>query len=87
MRMGNHICMPLFNSKANSDARIADSSILLTQVPPPSPMLIYREPSLHRTSNHTLRRTEITANGVIFRSMEDLHEEVVRQLTIHMPRR
>nr|ASR73667.1 AC4 [Sida Brazil virus] len=87
MRMGNHICMPLFNSKASSNARIADSSILVTQVPPPSPILIYREPNLHQMSNHTFRRTEITANGVIFRSMEDLQEEVVRQLTIHMPRR
>ncbi|AST47733.1 AC4 [Tomato leaf curl purple vein virus] len=87
MIMGNLICMPCCNSKPSSSARIADSS---TCDIPVIPMFVMENTNLAsppQTPNHTLRRTEITSSGVIFRSTEDLLEEVNRQLTIHMPRR
>ncbi|CBA18090.1 AC4 protein [Sida Brazil virus] len=85
--MGNHICMPLFNLKASSSAQIADSSILNTQTPLPSPMPIYRVQSHHLMSSPTSRRTVITSTGVLFRSTEDLLEEVSRQLMTQHQRR
>nr|AOT83378.1 AC4 [Macroptilium common mosaic virus] len=78
--MGNRICMLSFNSKVSSSARIADSSTSHIQTPLPSPMPIYRVQSHPLMSSPTSRKTVITSNGVIFKSTEDLLEEVSRQL-------
>ncbi|QBB20372.1 AC4 [Cowpea bright yellow mosaic virus] len=78
--MGNHICMPSFSSKGSSNARIADCSTSNIHTPLPSPIPIYRVQSHHLMSSPTSRRTVITSNGVIFKSTEDLLEEVSRQL-------
>nr|AIN36455.1 AC4 [Macroptilium yellow vein virus] len=85
--MGNHICMRSFNSKESSSARIADSSTSNIQPPLPSPMPIYRVQNHPLMSSPTSRRTVITSNGVIFKSTEDLLEEVREQLTMQPPRR
>nr|AGD98666.1 AC4 protein [Blainvillea yellow spot virus] len=85
--MGSLISMLCCNSKGSSRARIADSSIYDTQE---IPMFVMESMNLvghPPTPNHMLRRTEITSNGVIFRSTQDLLEEVNRQLTIHTQRR
>nr|AGD98671.1 AC4 protein [Blainvillea yellow spot virus]AGD98676.1 AC4 protein [Blainvillea yellow spot virus] len=85
--MGSHISMLCCNLKGSSRARIADSSIFDTQEIPMFVMANTNHVGHPPTPNHTSRRTEITSNGVIFRSTEDLLEEVNRQLTIHTQRR
>nr|AIN35840.1 AC4 [Bean golden mosaic virus] len=84
--MGNHICMLLYNSKASSSARIAECSTSNNQQPLPSPMPIYRVQNHPLMSSPTSRKTVITSNGVIFKSTEDLLEEVNRQLMMRHPK-
>nr|AEI91320.1 AC4 protein [Bean golden mosaic virus]AEI91325.1 AC4 protein [Bean golden mosaic virus]AEI91340.1 AC4 protein [Bean golden mosaic virus]AEI91345.1 AC4 protein [Bean golden mosaic virus] len=84
--MGNHICMHLFNSKESSSARIADSSTSNIQSHLPSPMPIYRVQNHPLMSSPTSRRTVITSNGVLFKSTEDLLEEVRRQVMMQHQR-
>ncbi|UWJ07354.1 AC4 protein [Begomovirus goianiensis] len=86
MKMGNLICTSCFSSKRNSRARIADSSTCDIQIIPMYVMENTNHVNHPPTPNHILRRTEITSNGVIFRSTQDLLEEVNRQLTTHMLR-
>nr|AFD54504.1 AC4 protein [Macroptilium yellow spot virus]AIN36420.1 AC4 [Macroptilium yellow spot virus] len=84
--MGSLISMLCCNSKVSSHARIVDSSTCDIPVIQMFVMENTNHASHPPTPNHILRRTEITSNGVIFRSTEDLLEEVNRQLTIHMQR-
>nr|AMD16445.1 cell cycle regulator [Beet curly top virus]AMD16466.1 cell cycle regulator [Beet curly top virus]WGU24634.1 C4 [Beet curly top virus] len=80
MKMGNHICMPLFNSKEKSRSVMPVTSICNIEVPANNSTAIFRELNLVPTSSPTSQRTEITSTGVNFRSMEDLHAEVNRRL-------
>nr|AIN35490.1 AC4 [Bean golden mosaic virus]AIN35495.1 AC4 [Bean golden mosaic virus] len=84
--MGNHIYMLLFNSKASSNAQIAECSTSKIQQPLPSPMPIYRVQNHPLMSSPTSRKTVITWNGVIFKSTEDLLEEVNRQRMMRHPK-
>uniref|UniRef100_D6PZQ5 AC4 n=1 Tax=Okra yellow mosaic Mexico virus - [Sida] TaxID=361723 RepID=D6PZQ5_9GEMI len=85
--MGNLICMFSSNSKANTNARIADSSTWCPQPGQYISIRTYRELNPAPTSSPTLTKTETPLNGGSFKSTADLLEEVSRQLTTHMPRR
>nr|QPN01199.1 C4 [Chilli leaf curl India virus]WBT00802.1 C4 [Chilli leaf curl India virus] len=79
-KMGLCISMPSFNSKVNPSSETPDISMSLTLIHPPNSTQTSREQSPHPMSSPTSRRTVITSTGVIFRSMDDLLEEVNRQL-------
>ncbi|ADW10640.1 replication-associated protein [Sidastrum golden leaf spot virus] len=74
MKMGNLIYTSCFSSKGSSHVRIADSSILNIPAIPMYVMENTNHASPPQTPRHISRRTEITANGVVFRSTEDLLE-------------
>ncbi|QGA69862.1 AC4 protein [Ocimum yellow vein virus] len=61
--MGNLTSIFSFNSKANSHARITDSSILRPQAGDHITIRTFRELNQARTLNHTSRRTAIHSNG------------------------
>nr|CCH57380.1 C4 protein [Gossypium punctatum mild leaf curl virus] len=84
--MGACISMPSSSSKVNPNSETPDISMSLTLIPPPNSIQISRELSPAPMSNPTSRRTVITSTGVSFRSMEDLLEEVNRQLTMQQQR-
>ncbi|AGT42499.1 C4 protein [Tomato leaf curl Sudan virus] len=73
--MGNLICMPLFSSKANTSARITDSSTWYPQVDQHISIRTFRELNPHLMSSPTSIKMETPSIGVSFRSMEDLQEE------------
>nr|AJW80813.1 AC4 [Ageratum enation virus] len=78
--MGNLISMCSSSSKENTNARINDSSIWYPQPGQHISIRTFRELNPAPTSSPTSRRTETPSNGESSRSMEDLHEEVNRQL-------
>nr|ACH54114.1 C4 protein [Pepper leaf curl Bangladesh virus-Gorakhpur] len=78
--MGACISTRSSNSKVNPSSETQDISMSLTLITPPNSTQISRELSPAPMSNPTSRRTVITSTGVAFRSMEDLLEEVNRQL-------
>nr|WIF19287.1 AC4 protein [Tomato leaf curl New Delhi virus] len=78
--MGLCISMRSSNSKVNVSSETPDISMSLTLITPPNSTQISRELSPAPMSRHTSRRTVITSTGVSFRSMDDLLEEVNRQL-------
>nr|AHW57426.1 AC4 [Jatropha mosaic virus] len=87
MKMGSLISMCSYNSRANTNARITDSS---TWSPHPGQHIsirTYRELNPAPTSSPTLTRTEIQSNGETSKSTADLLEEAANRLMIHMPRR
>ncbi|UUC10354.1 AC4 protein [Tomato leaf curl Tianyang virus] len=84
--MGLCISMPSSNSKVKPSSEIPDTSTLHTPTPPPNSTLISRELSPALMSSPTSRRTVITSTGVIFRSTEDLLEEVNRRLMMQLQR-
>ncbi|QHQ74288.1 AL4 [Sida interveinal bright yellow virus] len=85
--MGSLISTSSFSSKANTNARITDSSIWSPQPGQHISIRTYRELNPAPTSSPTSTRTEIHSNGANSRSTADLLEEVSNLLTTHMPRR
>nr|ADP09643.1 AC4 protein [Chili leaf curl Pakistan virus] len=84
--MGACISTRSSSSKVNPSSETLDISMSLTLITPPNSTQTSRELSPAPMSSHTSRRTVITSTGVGFRSMEDLLEEVNRQLTM-LPQR
>ncbi|UYR00276.1 C4 protein [Tomato leaf curl Uganda virus] len=81
--MGNLICMPSSNSRANSRAQTIVSSIVHTQAVAPVSTPTFRALSPVQTSRHISIRTATPSNGDSFRSMEDLQEAGSnRQMTL-----
>nr|UXB94645.1 C4 protein [Cotton leaf curl Alabad virus] len=78
--MGFCISTPSSSSKVKPSSETPDISMSLTLITPPNSTQISRELSPVPMSRPTSRRTVITSTGVRFRSMEDLLEEVNRQL-------
>nr|P0C6F9.1 RecName: Full=Protein AC4; AltName: Full=Protein AL4 [Abutilon mosaic virus - [WEST INDIA]] len=76
-----------YSSKANTNARITDSSIWSPQPGQHISIQTYRELNPAPTSSPTSTRTEIQLNGENSRSTADLPGEANRLLMIHMPRR
>nr|WBG54222.1 AC4 protein [Abutilon mosaic virus] len=85
--MGSLISMCSYSSKANTNARITDSSIWSPQPGQHISIQTYRELNPAPTSSPTSTRTEIQLNGENSRSTADLAGEANRLLMIHMPRR
>ncbi|AAL05300.1 unknown [Tomato leaf curl Sudan virus] len=73
--MGNHISMCLSSSKANSSAKINDSSTWSPQVGQHISIRTFRELNPHLMSSPTSIRMETPSIGVSFRSMEGLQGE------------
>nr|UOQ23436.1 AC4 protein [Clerodendron golden mosaic virus]UOQ23442.1 AC4 protein [Clerodendron golden mosaic virus] len=86
-KMGALISTCLCNSRANSNARINDSSIWYPQQDQPTSILTSRGQNRAPTSSPIWTRTETHWNGENSRSTGDLHEEVHRQLMMLTPRR
>nr|AUN34354.1 AC4 protein [Pepper leaf curl Bangladesh virus] len=84
--MGACISTRSSSSKVNPSSETQDISMSLTLITPPNSIQTSRELSPALMSSPTSRRTEITSTGVTFRSMEDLLEEVNRQLMMLQPR-
>nr|AEK78864.1 AC4 protein [Ageratum enation virus]AEK78870.1 AC4 protein [Ageratum enation virus]AEK78876.1 AC4 protein [Ageratum enation virus]AEK78881.1 AC4 protein [Ageratum enation virus]AEK78888.1 AC4 protein [Ageratum enation virus] len=78
--MGNLIFTCLSSSKENTNAKITDSSTWYPQPDQHISIRTFRELNPAPTSSPTSTRTETPSNGENSRSMEDLHEEVNRQL-------
>ncbi|AFZ77095.1 AC4 [Sida ciliaris golden mosaic virus] len=87
MKMVSLISMYLSSSRANTGARIADSSIWSPQPGQHISIQTYRELNPAPTSSPISRRTETQLNGENSRSTADLLEEASSLLMIHMPRR
>nr|ATI96907.1 hypothetical protein [Tomato leaf curl Sinaloa virus]ATI96912.1 hypothetical protein [Tomato leaf curl Sinaloa virus]AZA04947.1 AC4 [Tomato leaf curl Sinaloa virus] len=85
--MGNLISTSLSSSKANTSARITDSSIWCPQPGQHISIRTFRELNQVPTSSPTSTRMEIQSNGDNSRSTVDLPEEVNNLQTTHMPRR
>nr|WER78767.1 C4 [Tomato yellow leaf curl virus] len=83
--MGNHISMCLSNLKANSSAKINDSSTWYLQAGQHISIQTFRELSAVQTSSLTWIRTETPSIGESFRSTDDQHEEVSSQPMTHTP--
>nr|QCE30478.1 AC4 [Papaya leaf curl virus] len=84
--MGLLTCMFSSSSKENPSSETPDISMSLTLITPPNSTQTSRELSPVPMSSPTSRRTVITSTGVSFRSMEDLLEEVNRQLMMQQQR-
>nr|QTZ97462.1 C4 protein [Tomato leaf curl Chuxiong virus]QTZ97469.1 C4 protein [Tomato leaf curl Chuxiong virus] len=84
--MGLCISTRSSNSKVNASSETPDISMSLTLIPPPNTTQTSRELSPVPMSSPTSRRTVITSTGVSFKSMEDLLEEVNRQLMMQQQR-
>nr|SSA87413.1 AC4 [Squash leaf curl Yunnan virus]SSA87684.1 AC4 [Squash leaf curl Yunnan virus] len=78
--MGLCISMRSSNSKVNASSETPDISMSLTLILTPNITQTSRELSPAPMSSPTSRKTVITSTGVSFRSMDDLLEEVNRQL-------
>ncbi|CBF39774.1 AC4 protein [Malvastrum yellow vein Honghe virus] len=79
--MGNLICTCSSSSRANSNAKITDSSTWYPQPGQHISIQTFRELNPAPTSSPTSTRTETFSNGENFRSMGDLQEEVNNQPT------
>nr|ABX11571.1 AC4 [Radish leaf curl virus] len=85
--MGNLIFTCSSSSKANTNAKITDSSIWYPQPGQHISIRTFRELNQVRTSSPVWRRTETPSTGESFRSMEDLQEGVNRQPMTLTPQR
>uniref|UniRef100_A0AB38ZLU5 AC4 n=2 Tax=Chilli leaf curl Salem virus TaxID=3145020 RepID=A0AB38ZLU5_9GEMI len=74
------ISTPSSSSRVKPSSETPDISMSLTLTPHPNSIQTSRELSPHPMSSPTSRRTVITSTGATFSSMEDLLEEVNRQL-------
>nr|WBU87215.1 AC4 [Croton yellow vein mosaic virus] len=84
--MGACISTPSSSTKEDPSSALSDISMSLTLITPPNSTQTSRELSPVPMSSPTSRRTVITSTGVSFRSMEDLLEEVNRQLMMQQQR-
>nr|WBT00783.1 C4 [Rose leaf curl virus] len=84
--MGALISMYSSSSKGNISARINDSSTWSPQTGQHISIQTFRELNPAPTSSPTSTRTETPLTGENSRSMEDLHEEVSRQLMMLLPK-
>nr|APX41127.1 AC4 [Squash leaf curl Yunnan virus]QCI62303.1 AC4 [Squash leaf curl Yunnan virus] len=84
--MGLCISMRSSNSKVNASSETPDISMSLTLILTPNITQTSRELSPAPMSSPTSRKTVITSTGVSFRSMDDLLEEVNRQLMMQQQR-
>nr|BDQ69148.1 C4 protein [West African Asystasia virus 2] len=84
--MGNLISTCLCNSRANSSAKINDSSIWYPQPDQHISIRTFRELNQAPTSSPTSRRMETHSNGARSRSTDDLLVEAARMLTMHVQR-
>nr|AGZ95253.1 C4 [Papaya leaf curl Guandong virus] len=84
--MGALISTCFCNSKANSGARITDSSTWYPQPDQHISIRTFRELNRARTSSPIWIKTETPSSGESFRSMEDLHEGDNNQPMTLMPR-
>nr|QHA25032.1 AC4 protein [Soybean blistering mosaic virus] len=78
--MGSLISMCLSNSKANTNARITDSSTWYPQQGQHISIRTFRELNHRPTSSPISTRTEILSNGGNSRSTVEVLEEVSRRL-------
>nr|AGG08897.1 AC4 [Lindernia anagallis yellow vein virus] len=85
--MGALISMCSCSSKANSSARITDSSIWYPQPGQHISIRTYRELNPAPTSSPIWRRMETPSIGENSRSTEEVLEAVARTLTTHAQRR
>nr|AFI56581.1 C4 [Tomato leaf curl Sudan virus]AFI56582.1 C4 [Tomato leaf curl Sudan virus]AFI56583.1 C4 [Tomato leaf curl Sudan virus]AFI56584.1 C4 [Tomato leaf curl Sudan virus]AFI56585.1 C4 [Tomato leaf curl Sudan virus] len=83
--MGSHISMCLYSSKANSSAKISDSSTWYPQAGQHISIQTFRELNQVPTSSPTSIRTETLSTGESFRSMEGLQEGVNNLQTMLTP--
>ncbi|CAC85476.1 AC4 protein [Indian cassava mosaic virus-[Maharashtra]] len=86
MRMGSLICTCSSSSKANTNARISDSSTWYHQPGQHISIQTFRELNPAPTSSPTSTRTVIPWNGEHFRSMDDRPEGVNNLQTTLTPR-
>nr|QHB15505.1 AC4 [Begomovirus sp.] len=84
--MGNLIYTCSYNSKANTSARITDSSTWCPQPGQHISIRTYRELNPAPTSSPTSTRMEIQLNGESSKSTADLLEEVSNLLMTHTPK-
>nr|ALN12531.1 c4 protein [Tomato leaf curl Sudan virus]UCC70398.1 AC4 [Chilli leaf curl virus]ALN12537.1 c4 protein [Tomato leaf curl Sudan virus]ALN12543.1 c4 protein [Tomato leaf curl Sudan virus]ALN12549.1 c4 protein [Tomato leaf curl Sudan virus] len=77
--MGNHISTCLSSSRANTSAKINDSSTWSPQLGQHISIRTFRELNPALTSSHISTRTETPSTGVSFRSTDDLQGEVSNQ--------
>ncbi|ADN84042.1 AC4 protein [Rhynchosia golden mosaic Havana virus-[Cuba:Havana:28:2007]] len=85
--MGNLIFTCSSSSKANTSARITDSSTWYPQPGQHISIQTYRELNQAQTSSPTSTRMEIHFNGESFKSTAGLLEEDNKLRTTHMQRR
>ncbi|ADO40981.1 AC4 protein [Bhendi yellow vein mosaic virus [India:Pandarahalli:OY173:2006]] len=83
--MGNLICTCSSSSRANTSARISDSSTWSPQAGQHISIRTFRELNQAQMSSPTSTRTETPSNGESFRSMDDLQEGDSRQPTTLTP--
>nr|ALO02563.1 C4 [Chayote yellow mosaic virus]ALO02569.1 C4 [Chayote yellow mosaic virus]ALO02575.1 C4 [Chayote yellow mosaic virus]ALO02581.1 C4 [Chayote yellow mosaic virus]ALO02599.1 C4 [Chayote yellow mosaic virus] len=79
-KMGNLICMPSFSSRANTSAKISDSSIWSPQIEQHISIRTFRELNRAPTSSPTSTRTVIASNGASSRSTDVVLEAAARKL-------
>nr|AND95541.1 AC4 protein [Ageratum yellow vein China virus] len=84
--MGTLISMCSSNSKANSSARISDSSTWSPQPGQHISIQTFRELNQAPTSSPTSIRMETHSNGESSRSTVEVLEEAARMLTTHAQR-
>nr|AHH24775.1 AC4 [Ageratum yellow vein China virus] len=84
--MGALISTCSSNSKANTSARITDSSIWYPQAGQHISIRTFRELNQAPTSSPISTRTETPSNGANSRSTDDLHEGDNRQPMMLTPR-
>nr|WNZ75867.1 AC4 [Passionfruit severe leaf distortion virus]WNZ75872.1 AC4 [Passionfruit severe leaf distortion virus]WNZ75875.1 AC4 [Passionfruit severe leaf distortion virus] len=84
--MGNLTSMCSSNSKANTIAKITDSSTSSPQLGQHISIRTFRELRAHQTSRHMWRKTETSLIMEFSKSTADLLEEVSNLPTTRMPR-
>ncbi|CAJ57823.1 AC4 protein [Vernonia yellow vein virus] len=84
--MGLLTCMSSSSSKANSNAKITDSSTYKPQAGQHISIRTFRELKAQAMSNPTWKKTETSLTLEFSKSMEDQLEEVANLPTTHMPR-
>nr|AHM24773.1 AC4 [Sweet potato leaf curl Georgia virus] len=84
--MGLCTSMLSSSSRVKPNLKTPDISTCNTPTAPPNSIQISRELNRHQMSSPTSRRTVTTSTGALFRSTEDLLEEVSRQLMMRQQR-
>ncbi|AFO66456.1 C4 [Sweet potato leaf curl Sao Paulo virus-[ZA:WP:2011]] len=84
--MGLCTSMLSSSSRVKPNLKTPDISTFNTPTAPTNSIQISRELNHQQMSSPTSRRTVITSTGVLFRSTEDLLEEVSKQLMMRQQR-